>query len=109
MSGTPTWGVLIALSDENGPIFGIIDQPYTGERFTGGFGRADWIGPHGGGPLQARATKTINDAILFTTFPEIGTADERTAFARVAAQAKLVRYGWIAMPMRCWPRARLIW
>ena len=26
VSGTPTWGVLIALSDANGPFYGIIDQ-----------------------------------------------------------------------------------
>jgi hypothetical protein len=24
----------------DGPIFGMIDQPYIGERFEGGFGRA---------------------------------------------------------------------
>lgn len=28
MSGTPTWGVLIALSDASGPVYGLIDQPY---------------------------------------------------------------------------------
>ena len=39
LSGTPTWGVLIALSDESGPRLGVIDQPYTGERFCGGLGR----------------------------------------------------------------------
>ncbi|TMV67164.1 histidinol-phosphatase, partial [Thioclava sp. BHET1] len=27
LSGTPTWGVLIALSNEAGPIMGVIDQP----------------------------------------------------------------------------------
>jgi fructose-1,6-bisphosphatase/inositol monophosphatase family enzyme len=32
--------VLIALCDADGPIYGIIDQPYIGERFEGGLGRA---------------------------------------------------------------------
>jgi fructose-1,6-bisphosphatase/inositol monophosphatase family enzyme len=41
ISGTPTWGVLISLNDESGPRLGIIDQPYIGERFCGGFGRRD--------------------------------------------------------------------
>ncbi len=27
ISGTPTWGVLIALGDDNGPFLGVIDQP----------------------------------------------------------------------------------
>ena len=35
MSGTPTWGVLIAVSNESGPFYGLIDQPYIGERFVG--------------------------------------------------------------------------
>ena len=40
VSGTPTWGTLIALNDGQEPIFGIIDQPYIGERFVGGLGMA---------------------------------------------------------------------
>ncbi|MDA7425387.1 histidinol-phosphatase [Thalassococcus lentus] len=93
LAGTPTWGVLIALSDASGPIFGIIDQPYVSERFIGGLGRADWAGPHGGATLVTRTTKGLEDAILFTTFPEIGTPQERAGFERVAQDCKLVRYG----------------
>lgn len=93
LSGTPTWGVLVALSDSNGPLMGVIDQPYIGERFFGGFGRADWIGPHGGGATQVRTTQALNDAIVFTTFPEVGTPAQEAAFKRVADQAKLVRFG----------------
>lgn len=93
MSGTPTWGVLIALSNENGPIFGVMDQPYTQERFIGGLGQAQWTGPHGGGALQVRDTPDLSSAVLFSTFPEVGTADERTAFQKVAQQVQLTRYG----------------
>mgnify|MGYP000144434227 CR=1 FL=1 len=32
LSGTPTWGVLISVADQTGPLYGIIDQPYIGER-----------------------------------------------------------------------------
>ena len=35
VSGTPTWGVLIAVGDTSGPFIGIMDQPYIGERFIG--------------------------------------------------------------------------
>ena len=38
ISGSPTWGVLIAVGGAGGPDLGIIDQPYIGERFVGGFG-----------------------------------------------------------------------
>ena len=47
VSGTPTWGVLIALSDTEGPFLGIIDQPYISERFIGGLGKAFCTGPLG--------------------------------------------------------------
>ena len=93
LSGTPTWGVLIALSDASGPLMGIIDQPYIGERFTGGFGRAQVEGPQGRQALKVRAPRPLSEAILFTTFPEVGTADDGAAFARVAARARLTRYG----------------
>lgn len=93
LSGTPTWGVLVSVRDETGPIYGIIDQPYIRERFEGGFGRAEVNGPMGRAPLRVRPPRRLADAILFSTFPEVGTPDEGAAFRRVAAGAKLVRYG----------------
>ncbi len=93
ISGTPTWGVLIALSDETGPIYGVVDQPYIGERFKGGFGVSEAHGPQGTMPLNTRATATLADAVIFTTFPEVGTEAERAGFERVASQTKLTRYG----------------
>ncbi len=93
ISGTPTWGVLIAVSNENGPIYGIIDQPYIGERFEGGFGRAELAGPHGQRPLGVRQGRALSEATVLTTFPEVGTAQERAAFEAVANRARLTRYG----------------
>ncbi len=93
ISGTPTWGVLVALSDEDGPILGLIDQPYIGERFMGGCGRASMTGPLGVRDLKVRGTTELSQATLFTTFPEVGTVDEGAAFRRVAERVKLTRYG----------------
>lgn len=93
ISGTPIWGVLISLADENGPMLGLIDQPYIGERFMGGLGRSEIVGPTGRRALGVRATTALSEATLFTTFPEIGTEDEAGAFRRVADRVKLVRYG----------------
>lgn len=93
LSGTPTWGVLISVRDEGGPLFGIIDQPYIKERFVGGFGRADVTGPMGTRALRTRAARPLSEAILFTTFPEVGTPDEGAAFRRVSGAARLTRYG----------------
>ncbi|KAA2313640.1 histidinol-phosphatase [Pseudooceanicola sediminis] len=93
VSGTPTWGVLIGLSDDTGVHMGMIDQPYTGERFWGGFGQAQMRGPMGTRPLTTRQTQRLPEAILFTTFPEVGSDAERAAFQAVAGRVKLVRYG----------------
>ncbi|MDG2341142.1 MAG: inositol monophosphatase family protein, partial [Paracoccaceae bacterium] len=93
MSGSPTWGVLIAVSNHDGPIYGIIDQPYIGERFSGGWGQAHSVGPLGTSAIKTRSTKTLDQATIFTTFPEVGTAAEAAAFRRVAEKCRLTRYG----------------
>lgn len=93
ISGTPTWGVLIAVTDNNGPILGVIDQPYIQERFSGHSGRASSLGPLGQSNLAVRARRPLSEATLLTTFPEVGTAEEGAAFRRVADHVKLVRYG----------------
>lgn len=93
LSGTPTWGVLISVRDAEGVLYGIIDQPYIGERFEGGLGRASVKGPIGEQLLATRAARPLDQSILFSTFPEVGTSEEGAAFRRVAGRAKLVRYG----------------
>ncbi|NCQ24869.1 MAG: histidinol-phosphatase [Rhodobacteraceae bacterium CG17_big_fil_post_rev_8_21_14_2_50_63_15] len=93
LAGAPTWGVLVALSDDSGPIYGLIDQPFIGERFEGGFGLAQVAGPMGLRPLRVHGNRPLQDAILFTTFPEVGSPAEGAAFAEVARRAKLTRYG----------------
>jgi histidinol phosphatase-like enzyme (inositol monophosphatase family) len=93
LSGTPTWGVLIALSDAEGPLLGIIDQPYIGERFIGAPGLAEMTGPRGTVTLKTRPPRRLAEAIVFTTFPEVGTPEDGAAFQRVSRGARLTRYG----------------
>lgn len=93
VSGTPTWGVLIALSDADGPFLGIVDQPYIGERFVGAPGVAEMTGPQGSKTLTTRTTSSLDQAILYTTFPEVGTKADRAGFEAVKAKALLTRYG----------------
>ena len=93
LCGAPTWGVLIALSDANGPVYGIVDQPFTGERFEGGADGATWTRGAETRPLSVRATTELARATILTTFPEVGTPDDAAAFARLAARCRLTRYG----------------
>ena len=50
-------------------------------------------GPLGTAPLRTAPSRPLSEAILLTTFPEIGTMEEHQAFRRVADGARLVRYG----------------
>ncbi|MBT8412300.1 MAG: inositol monophosphatase family protein [Octadecabacter sp.] len=93
ISGTPTWGVLVSVRDAGGPLYGLIDQPYIGERFEGGFGVAQVTGPVGIAPLATRAARELENATVLTTFPEVGSAVEGRAFHAVAERARLTRYG----------------
>ena len=76
LCGAPSWGVLIGLRDAGGIRYGLIDQPYLGERFEGGFGIARLTHRGGTSPLRARTRVALNHALLMTTFPEIGTGAE---------------------------------
>lgn len=93
ISGTPTWGVLIALSTQDGPTMGIIDQPYIGERFIGSADIARSHGPTGDMSLKTRSTPSLDQAILFTTFPEVGALEDRAGFEAVSQHVRLTRYG----------------
>ncbi len=93
ISGTPTWGTLIAVGDADGPQIGIVDQPYIGERFIGTPQQAYMQRGDMQTPLAVSAVQDLSDAIIFTTFPEVGSTDERTGFEAVAGQCKLVRFG----------------
>ncbi|MCB1408183.1 MAG: histidinol-phosphatase, partial [Rhodobacteraceae bacterium] len=44
-------------------------------------------------PLAVRPARPLSQAIVFTTFPEVGTAEDAAAFRRVSGQARLTRYG----------------
>lgn len=91
--GAPSWGVLIGVTDADGPIYGIIDQPFTGERFEGGLGIARLTDRDGHRPLRSRDGVALEQAVLMTTYPEVGSPEEHAAFRRVADRVRLTRYG----------------
>ncbi len=91
--GLPVWATLIGVIEAGRPLFGLMHQPFVGETFMG------W-GEHAlirrGGTetaLRARPCAALSDATLATTTPAMFSGDERTAYDRVEAAAKTVRYG----------------
>ncbi|RVT86589.1 histidinol-phosphatase [Rhodobacteraceae bacterium CCMM004] len=93
LAGAPTWGTLIAVNDGGAPILGLIDQPHTGERFFGS-PRGAWLNDRWSRrAIAARPPRPLAEAIVMTTFPEVGTPEEGAAFRAVAERAQLTRYG----------------
>ena len=93
VAGTPNWGTLISVERDGQPLLGQIDQPYIGERFLG-VGTGATL-RHGGKTrdIGTRATRPLSEAIIFTTFPEVGTKEQEAAFHRLARKTQLTRYG----------------
>ncbi|MGF1501893.1 MAG: inositol monophosphatase family protein [Paracoccaceae bacterium] len=97
LAGLPTWGVLIALDDGARGRLGVIDQPFTGERFLAtlteaGPSAALW---HRGvrRPLTPRPCRRLDEAVLMTTAPELFDIEERARFEAVRRRCRLTRYG----------------
>jgi myo-inositol-1(or 4)-monophosphatase len=93
ITGMPAWGSLIALTRNGVPVFGMMHQPFIGERFTGDGGAAQYRGPAGARALHVRPCARLADAMMFTTSPRLMNGGDRAAFGRVEAAAKLSRYG----------------
>jgi len=93
--GSPLWGTLIGLLDGENAILGVMDQPFTRERF--------WSGEHATYCRQAdgrsRRIKTrfcahLQEATLSTTHPDLFKRGvERESFAKLKSVARMTRFG----------------
>lgn len=90
ITGLPLWGTLIALNDGERPVVGVMNQPFTGERFIG-TPEGAWAKD---APLKTRACAELSAATLMCTTPDMfDTPARKAAFEAVAGQARLMRYG----------------
>lgn len=95
VTGMPTWGTLIGLTAGGAPMLGVMDQPFTGERFWSE-GKAAWFrGPDGERRrIKTRACASLEDAVLTTTHPELfGAGHEMRRFLKVKERVRMCRYG----------------
>jgi myo-inositol-1(or 4)-monophosphatase len=94
ISGFPTWGTLIALLHKGTPVYGMMHQPYIGERFSGDNGSARFQGAGGNSrKLAVRRCDSLEKAVLFTTSPLLMNETDRTTFQGVEKHVRLSRYG----------------
>ncbi|HUS95647.1 MAG TPA: histidinol-phosphatase [Hyphomicrobiaceae bacterium] len=92
--GLPTWGTLIGVEELGIPIVGLMDQPYTRERFWSD-GKASYFRGPGGEVKRLKTRRTaLANAQLSSTAPELfSDGFEKSAFAALCARARSVRYG----------------
>jgi histidinol phosphatase-like enzyme (inositol monophosphatase family) len=95
VSGIPSWGTLIGLNHDGAPVLSLMDQPFTGERFSATQGQGAQF--HHDGQAQKMAVRRcadVTDAVLATTSPDMftGTPGEQH-WQAVSGAVKLTRYG----------------
>src|SRR3954465_12538883 len=63
MAGLPVWGTLIGLLRQGAPAFGMMHQPFTGERFFGDGGSATYRGGPGGEAAERKLSTRRCDSL----------------------------------------------
>mgnify|MGYP001049080950 FL=1 len=95
ITGTPMWGTLLGLLHEGTPVLGLMDQPFTGERFWSGES-ASYAREAGGKArrIRTRACPRVADALIMTTSPDLfAPGAETDGFLRVKRETRMTRYG----------------
>jgi len=92
--GLPTWGTLIGLKHNGDPMMGMMNQPYTRERFWSDANASYFRGADGKTTrLETRPAQLVT-AQLSTTTPDMFIeARDRRAFDAVNARVRACRYG----------------
>jgi myo-inositol-1(or 4)-monophosphatase len=93
IAGLPVWGTLIGLARQGVPVYGLMHQPFTAERFSGDGEAARYRGPGGERPLRTRPCAQLKNAVVATTSPLLMDEAERARFRAVEGETKLSRYG----------------
>jgi histidinol phosphatase-like enzyme (inositol monophosphatase family) len=91
--GLPIWGTLIGLTHHGRPVYGMLNQPFSRERFSGDGRAARYEGPAGRRTLRVRGCESVSEAVISTTHPGMMAPADRQRYDRLEARAKLSRYG----------------
>ncbi len=95
ISGIPSWGTLIAMNDGAAVTLGMMDQPFTKERYYASHGHGAYL-RHDNAVTQisTRACASLDDAVLATTTPVLfDNTPQEAVWKRLAETVKLTRYG----------------
>jgi histidinol phosphatase-like enzyme (inositol monophosphatase family) len=93
--GSAMWGTLIGLLDRGEPLLGIMDQPFTGERFYAE-AKASYVRGRDGKKtkLKTRACAGLADAIFASTHPDaFATPAQQTLIGNLKSKVRMTRFG----------------
>jgi histidinol phosphatase-like enzyme (inositol monophosphatase family) len=97
MAGLPLWGTLIGLLRDGAPVYGLMHQPFTGERFSGDGAGSVYKGRQGeravDRKLKTRRCAALADAVISTTSPRMFVGELLAAYERVEGETRIARYG----------------
>ena len=93
ISGLPVWGTLIGFQEKGRAVMGLMDQPFTGERYFADGERSWYSGPDGERQIRTRDCGGIDNAILFTTSPHLFQGEDDRRYREIERKARLFRYG----------------
>lgn len=93
ISGLPVWGTLIGLTRNGRPALGLMNQPFTRERFWGDSGKAQWRGATGERTLRTRPCASLAEATLMTTTPAMFKDKDLERYQALERGIRLPRYG----------------
>jgi len=91
--GQPLWGTLIGLTSGGAPLLGLMDQPFTGERFWSGEREAFFRRDGQTTTMRVRPCASLAEAVLTTTTPDMFDSAESEAFDRLSRAVRLRRFG----------------
>ncbi len=94
IQGMPTWGTLIALMENGVPVCGMMNQPFTGERYWSDGATSYYRGPDGTVEPIGTRTTTVSSAQMSTTTPDLFATDaEMSAFMALKGETRSCRHG----------------
>lgn len=93
ISGVPVWGTLVGFYEDGRALLGLMDQPFTGERFLAGPGGAFYRRAGEERRLKASGCEDLGSAVLFTTSPHLHEGGRQESYATLERSVRLARYG----------------
>lgn len=92
VSGMPTWGILIALLEDGGPVLGLNSQPLLAERFIGDGVSAARFDRHGRHSLATRPCATLGDARVLVSSAVVRDEWMLERVRTLAAHVRMLEY-----------------